>query len=50
VSATNLETLTQNGRNKPYKLIYREGDEIKVGELKGSRELVQLEVRKKMAG
>jgi len=35
--------LTQYGRNKPHKLIYREGEGIKVDELKGSRELAQKE-------
>lgn len=44
VSPSNLEVLHKNPRNKPYKIIYREGDEIKVSELKNTRQpdLIQL--------
>jgi len=44
VSDTNLEVLQKNSVNKPYKIVYRDGDEIKVSDLKNSRtlQLVQL--------
>lgn len=48
VTNTNLEVLTQNFKNKPYKIIYKENNEIKISELKNSKEiLVNLQFRKK---
>jgi len=43
VSETNLEVLIKNPRNKPYKVISREGDQLKLSELKNSKnDLVSL--------
>ena len=37
VSKTNLETLEKNSKNKPYKLVYKEGETIKISELMNER-------------
>ena len=49
VSQTNLEALQKNSKNKPYKLVYRENDDIKISELKNERRVfVELNLPNKL--
>ena len=46
VSFTNLEVLTKNKRNKPYKVISKENNQFNVSEIKNSQtEFIQLKVK-----
>ena len=47
VSQTNLEVLTKNHKDKPYKIISKEGKEVKISELKNCQELIQITIKNK---
>lgn len=48
VSSTNLEVLTKNAKDKPYKLVSKEEGKIKISGLRNCQELIQLTFRGKI--
>ena len=48
VSQTNLEVLTKNHKDKPYKILSKDGNAVKISELKNCQELIQITINGKL--